>query len=372
MRTVVFKFVLKVIVLALMLIGFPLLGVSLTGRVLAPYLEFPPLTRYVQHAPFSWLAFISLSVVIVAVIGGLFLKVFKNRPFNDISSDTQVERSFPWWGWLGTLWLAVAWTLAWTRFEWMAPVQAHTFTPLWFAYIIVVNAICQKRTGRCLMLDRPLFFLLLFPLSALFWWFFEFLNRFVQNWYYIGPQFSPLSYFWYATLPFSTVLPAVLSTAGWINRADWIQDRFKLFPPAAPLRSGWLAIVILMAAGAGLILIGILPNLLFPLLWIAPLLIVCALQTLMGEHQVFAEMATGDWRRAIAAATAALVCGFFWEMWNLHSLAKWKYSIPLVHRFSIFEMPILGYAGYLPFGLECLVIGDILKGFLEPGDPSRS
>ena len=136
-------------------------------------------------------------------------------------------------------------------------------------------------------------------------------------------------------------------------------------PPAAPLKSGRTAIATLIAAGAGLILIGIWPNLLFPLLWLAPLLIVGALQTLMGEHQVFAEMAAGDWRRAMAAATAALICGFFWEMWNLYSLAKWKYSIPLVHRFSVFEMPILGYAGYLPFGLECLVIGDLLDGILE-------
>ena len=127
----------------------------------------------------------------------------------------------------------------------------------------------------------------------------------------------------------------------------------------------------LISAGAGLIFIGIWPNLLFPLLWLAPLLLVGALQTLMGEHQVFTEMADGDWRRAMAAATAALICGFFWEMWNLYSLAKWKYSIPLVHRFSIFEMPILGYAGYLPFGLECIVIGDLLKGYLEPGDSPR-
>jgi hypothetical protein len=29
-------------------------------------------------------------------------------------------------------------------------------------------------------------------------------------------------------------------------------------------------------------------------------------------------------------------------------------------------MPILGYAGYLPFGLECLVIGDLLARLIEP------
>jgi hypothetical protein len=105
---------------------------------------------------------------------------------------------------------------------------------------------------------------------------------------------------------------------------------------------------------------------LFPLLWLSPLLIVGSLQAWKGEHQIFAEMAAGDWRRAATAAAAALLCGFFWEMWNLYSLARWEYSIPLVHRFQLFEMPILGYAGYLPFGLECLVIGDLLAGLIEP------
>jgi hypothetical protein len=47
-------------------------------------------------------------------------------------------------------------------------------------------------------------------------------------------------------------------------------------------------------------------------------------------------------------------------MWNTYSLARWTYSVPLVHRFQIFEMPLLGYAGYLPFGLECVVAGELL------------
>ena len=51
-----------------------------------------------------------------------------------------------------------------------------------------------------------------------------------------------------------------------------------------------------------------------------------------------------------AAALAGLFCGFFWELWNAHSLARWEYTIPWVDRFHLFEMPLLGYAGYLPFG----------------------
>jgi hypothetical protein len=365
-RTTILQLGLKMIALAVMLIGLPLLGICLSDQPLKPYLEFPPVTRYVQHAPFSWWAFISLALIVGAIIGSLALKAWRNGRRSTSKPAALDGGPLPWWGWLGLGGLAAAWLLAWSRFEWMKPVQPHTFTPLWISYIVVVNALSQKRTGKCLMCDRPLFFLLLFPLSALFWWFFEYLNRFVQNWYYIGPPFSPWSYFWFATLPFSTVLPAVLSTGEWLRPSAWIQTGFRSMPPVPALKSRSTAGVAMVAAGTGLMFIGIWPNVLFPLLWLSPLLIVGSLQAWKGEHQIFAEMAAGDWRRAATAAAAALLCGFFWEMWNLYSLARWEYSIPLVHRFQLFEMPILGYAGYLPFGLECLVIGDLLAGLIEP------
>ena len=57
---------------------------------------------------------------------------------------------------------------------------------------------------------------------------------------------------------------------------------------------------------------------------------------------------------------AALICGCFWEMWNVFSLEKWIYTVPFVDRFHIFEMPLLGYAGYLPFGLECAVAAEVV------------
>jgi hypothetical protein len=133
---------------------------------------------------------------------------------------------------------------------------------------------------------------------------------------------------------------------------------------------------VLLLAGAGLLLIGVYPNLLFPLLWISPLLIVVALRTLGGERHVLSETAAGDWRPAATAAVAALVCGVFWEMWNVYSLAKWTYAVPYVHRFEVFEMPILGYAGYLPFGLECAMAGrlveDALAAFVKWGNGVRS
>jgi len=102
------------------------------------------------------------------------------------------------------------------------------------------------------------------------------------------------------------------------------------------------------------------PNHLFALLWISPLLILVSLQALLRETHIFSPLTTGDWRFVLASALAALLCGMFWETWNYWSLAKWVYHVPHVQRFHVFEMPILGYAGYLPFGLECSAVAEMV------------
>jgi hypothetical protein len=181
----------------------------------------------------------------------------------------------------------------------------------------------------------------------------------------VGVDFGPWGYFWYATLPFSTVLPAVLSTRQWLLSFNWIHQAYRGFKPPNFSRPLPVVALVLLLSAAALTGIGIWPNYFFPFLWVSPLLIIVCLQAIRKEAHILSKMAKGDWSDAVAAALAALVCGGFWEMWNYYSLAKWQYSIPLVHRFQIFEMPLLGYAGYLPFGLECLVIGSMLDRLMS-------
>jgi hypothetical protein len=359
MRSYVNRFIIKFVILAAMLIGLPLAGVWLAGYPILRYIEFPPESRYVSHAPFAGVAFAAYSIFILAVSLPLIMTAI--RAMRRAEAVVSVVRPFAWWGWLGAVCALLSWLLAWTRFDWFEAIQPHSFTPLWLSYIVVVNALNYRRSGSCMMTARPGYFLLLFPVSALFWWFFEYLNRFVQNWYYEGVRFSAREYFWYATLSFSTVLPAVLGTRDLILRTGWVQFGFKRFVTLNwryPHLAAWIT---LLLSSAGLSAIGIWPDFLFPLLWISPLLIIVSLQALMQERHILTDIARGDWRPVMAGATAALICGWFWEMWNTHSLARWVYSIPFVHRFQLFEMPILGYAGYLPFGLECTVIGAMLE-----------
>ena len=56
--------------------------------------------------------------------------------------------------------------------------------------------------------------------------------------------------------------------------------------------------------------------------------------------------------------------GFFWEMWNFYSYPKWIYQIPFVDFLRVFEMPILGYGGYIPFALELFAMYHFVTGLL--------
>jgi hypothetical protein len=318
------RFFFKFLILAAMLLGLPLGGVHWAGYPVSRYLEFPPKTT----APFSWIAFALYALLISACLAPLIINAYQSR--KEVEPRTRPTRSFPWWGWLGLVCAVMAWVLAWTRFDWFAGLQPHTFTPLWLSFILVINGLSYRYNGKCMLLNRPVYFLLLFPTSAAFWWFFEYLNRFVQNWSYTGPDFSSWEYFWYATLPFSTVLPAVLGIRDWILSTNWLRKKFGNFSSLRIPYPKVLAALTLAASASGLAGIGVWPNAFFPLLWVSPLLIILSLQTLMGERHILSELAVGNW--------SALV----------------------VHRYQIFEMPLLGYAGYLPFGLECAVIGGML------------
>ena len=355
------------------IVTLPLMGPWLSGQSLRPYLEFPPLsTGVVTQVAFSWPVFVGLSALIVCLLAPFIVRVARTNsrgvstvagqertPYGSVRRQCVLPHAFPWWGWGAVAWTICAWFLAWTRFEWMQPWQPHTFTPLWLGYIVVVNALTYRSTGRCMLIHRPRYLLSLFPLSACFWWLFEYLNRFVQNWYYVGGgTLTTGEYLVRATLPFATVLPAVLSTAEWLTACPRLSAGLDHVVTINLNRRvwGWL---MLCGAAAGLLGIGLWPDYLFPLVWVAPLLVITALQLIRNEPTIFSETAHGDWRTLWAVALAALVCGWFWEMWNFYSLAHWQYAVPFVQGVTLFHMPLLGYAGYLPFGLECWAVADL-------------
>ena len=64
----------------------------------------------------------------------------------------------------------------------------------------------------------------------------------------------------------------------------------------------------------------------------------------------------GSLRKFYLLLLGGFICGVLWEFWNYWALAKWVYTIPLVGKLKIFEMPLLGYIGFPPFAVECYVM----------------
>ena len=364
---------LAVLSLALIL-ALPVAGGRWAGLPASVWLDFPPQRVVVQHAPYVWGVWVVLALAILAVVLPVAWRVVRAGSLSCAMGNRPGRAAdglgMPAWGWAGLGWMLVAWVVAWTRFPALAPIQRHTYVMVWIGYIVMVLALTQRRAGTCGLMRRPAALAGLAACSAVFWWGFEYLNRGVQNWFYQNLEgFSSFEYALMATLSFTTVLPAVLGTHDWLatmprltaGLEDWVRIRL-----ARPRLAG---AGFALAGAIGLFCLPVFPNVLFPLLWLAPLALLCGLLAAAGEATLFDDLGRGDWRTLVRLSLAAVICGGFWEMWNMYSLARWVYDVPYVGRFHVFEMPLLGFAGYGPFGWECAAVAMVL-GLWRP--PLRS
>jgi hypothetical protein len=264
--------------------------------------------------------------------------------------------SFPVWGSLGLVLALCTWAVAWFPLPGLEYLSRNTFTLLWLGYILTVDGLVYRKKGSSLVTRGVGRFALLFVASAVLWWMFEYVNRFVENWYYVGlEQRTALGYIMYATPCFATVLPALLETSELLGAQSWLNRRYVSGPARPGLsRAAWS----IGAVGAvGVLCMGIWPNLFFPFAWLGPLLVLLpVIERYLPEKSVLAQMGRGDYRALVALSLAGPCCGFFWEMWNYFSYPKWQYQVPYVMFGRVFEMPVLGYFGYIPFGWECLLM----------------
>jgi hypothetical protein len=258
---------------------------------------------------------------------------------------------------LGLALIAVMWPLNWA----LEGDRTHVlFFPLWLGYVLAVDGLVQLRTGTSILRRSPRIFLALFPLSVPTWWLFEAFNERLGNWEYLGDEaFSDLEYFLYCSLSFSTVVPAVFESAE-LARSFRFVERFRrgpVFPRGGDtLRYRWTLALI----GAAMLVATLAwPRWCYPFVWTSIVFLLEPLCLALGRRSFTADLLRGDWRDWMALWIGGLLCGFFWEMWNLHSYPKWIYHVPGVGFGKVFEMPILGYLGYLPFAMELFLAAQL-------------
>jgi len=273
------------------------------------------------------------------------------------------KRNFPWHGWLGLALMATFWALNWglegLRTQW-------GFFPMWLGYCLLVDGLVSFRTGTSLLKRSWRRYSGLFLVSAPAWWLFEALNRRLQNWIYLGgEQFSQLEYFSLATLSFTTVIPAVFGSAELLSSFSFwkgVGGGPRIHPDRKTTLifffTGWLMFGLMLAW----------PKTFFPFIWISVYFILEPLNIWLGNRSLAQYTGEGNWRPVLALWGGVLLTGFFWEMWNFFSYPKWVYQVPWANCCHVFEMPLLGYGGYLPFALELFALYHLVAGLLKAGD----
>ncbi len=283
------------------------------------------------------------------------------------------SRKYPLHGYAGIALMAGAEALLFAGNQ----VAGHWFTPIvWTGYILFVDSLVYRLSGRSLLMNDRLEFFLVAVISIPSWWLFELYNapRFWNSnlelwWHYHNLQpnlwLRRVGYDW----AFATITPALLETAALFRTAVFARERKKVsFELRRPL------LMVLASVGA----VGVIVPLLWPSEWFAPvvwlsfILLIDPINALWGAESISGDLARGDWRRLLSLLASGFVCGFLWEFWNYWALSKWTYTVPYFGSVKIFEMPLLGYFGFPPFAVECWAIYIFVRSLLHSARGSRT
>ena len=228
------------------------------------------------------------------------------------------------------------------------PFALWYFPLIWLGYILTIDAMVYKLRRDSLLSNRPRQLLGMALISMLLWWVFEFINLNVQNWSYQGTSGMVKSNLM-ASLAFATVLPALFETTELFRTINLFKSahlRHKYRITKRFVHSMMIAGLLCLIAPL------ILPAFAFPLVWLSFFLLLDPLNYLHSQPSIIGHLKDRKLAIPLTLITAGLLLGFLWEFWNYWAIPKWTYHIPYVGFFKIFEMPILGYLGYLPFSFE--------------------
>ncbi len=240
------------------------------------------------------------------------------------------------------------------------------FTPIvWTGYVLLLDGFNYLRRGESLIITDTVNFLFMIPISIGLWYLFEFYNLFLNNWHYINlPENRAIRYFGYFW-SFATIWPAILETYS-LFKGFGLFSKVKVKPYKLTSKTFWILVII----GAIFeILPFVFPNRYWaPTIWTGFILLLDPINYRLKLPSLFGRWETGEMGALWRLFLSGLTCGFFWEFWNFWAGAKWKYTIPYFGDIKLFEMPIVGFLGFLPFAVEVftlyIFVGWLFKKFL--------
>lgn len=278
-------------------------------------------------------------------------------PAFDLLPWREPESGLPWWGWLGASIMAVCQPLIFTQIE---PLYTHFTLIMWWAYILLIDGIIRWRRGASLISSRPKTFAFLAIVSVPSWLIFEFVNCYLENWVYIGLPESILYRYVTYTLAFATITPALLLTYEllltlWPPKPQLDESR----KPSDVLLKAWVVFGFLCIMAPLFVASRTVRHYLFGFVWVGYVLFFEPLIYEAGGYSLLRFWYAGCRRLVLYIFASGAICGLLWEFWNFWAGAKWLYTVPILPAYRYFEMPILGFLGFLPFAWEVLVLAGV-------------
>jgi len=225
----------------------------------------------------------------------------------------------------------------------------------WWSFLLVIDSINFRSAGISPFSEGLSKILFMGIISVCAWLIFELINLRLRNWTYFElPQgLVPrwLGYF----LAFATVIPALKELSLLFQRyfRRWPLKFFRVRPSRVVL-SGSVFFGVLNI-GAALVW----PKLFFPLVWLGFYFLIEPLNYQLKANTLLADLEKNDWGNFWAWILSGLTAGILWEFWNFWAGSHWEYSLPYLDFWRVFQMPVFGYLGFLPFALEIFAIWNL-------------
>jgi hypothetical protein len=267
-----------------------------------------------------------------------------------------MNRSFPIQGLFGFFFLALSWFLHIRKVE---PFYSWFYCFAWWSYILTVDGIIYRLKGNSLIISRTREFFLMIPWSVFIWLIFEGANLWLRNWRYINLPNSMVERWAGYAIAYGTVLPGLFETTEFLAAAGILKNAKTGRTILSPGGHAVLVLLGILCIASSLLI----PEYFFPLIWVGFIFLLEPVNYHFQGQSLLRDLEEGRPRKTFLLLIAGLICGFLWEFWNFWARSKWIYTVPFFDRSKGFEMPWLGFLGFLPFAIEAYVMYNFISLF---------
>lgn len=218
-----------------------------------------------------------------------------------------------------------------------------------FGYVLFSSHTVRLLSGNSPLKMQRNYFLWTGLAGAVLVWSLTYLNLYAESWV-TQPENPIMQFLLYSPL-FALLAPAVLITRSVFGTVPGLLKMLS-HGPVLPAPTGeTLAITVFAIAAGGLLGGASWPMQLIWLFWLAPLLLLVALQLLWHESTIFSGLSHGDWGRVVLpAASGIVVCNI--------TLLAYRFNGGIVE--THLPHPLLAQFGYAVFGLLCVQLSDVV------------